>query len=172
MDADNLGGFESENDGMIYNYHYPKPSDIVPEQEEYIINYIHDFEAIMLDQNYADYETGYPSILDISSFVDFILLQELPKNVDAYRLSTYIYKDKESINNKLQQGQSGTSTMVLEIVTRERHGLQRVGCLIIILRAVIKWHSGGNCYGRMKTLKLKFFKGIMSYAQIYFPTHI
>ena len=102
--GDNLGGFESENDGMIYNYHYPKPSDIVPEQEEYIINYIHDFEAIMLDQNYADYETGYPSTLDISSFVDFILLQELPKNVDAYRLSTYLYKDKESINNKLHAG--------------------------------------------------------------------
>ena len=102
--GDNLGGFESENDGMIYNYHYPKPSDIVPEQEEYIINYIHDFEAIMLDQDYADYQTGYPSMLDILSFVDFILLQELPKNVDAYRLSTYIYKDKESINNKLHAG--------------------------------------------------------------------
>ena len=27
--GDNIGGFESDYDGMIYNYHYPKPSDIV-----------------------------------------------------------------------------------------------------------------------------------------------
>ena len=32
--GDNLGGFESEHDGNTYNYHYPKPSDIAPEQEE------------------------------------------------------------------------------------------------------------------------------------------
>ncbi len=102
--GDNLGGFESENDGMIYNYHYPKPSDIVPEQEEYIIEYIHNFEAIMLNPQYSDPETGYQSILDINSFVDFILLQELSKNVDAYRLSTYLFKDKASIDDKLHAG--------------------------------------------------------------------
>ena len=44
--GDNIGGFQSENDGTTYNYHYPKPSDIVPEQEEYIQNYIDDFENI------------------------------------------------------------------------------------------------------------------------------
>ena len=102
--GDNLGGFESDNDGMIYNYHYPKPSDIVPEQESYIIEYIHSFEDIMLSSNYTDLETGYPSIVNVNSFVDFILLQELSKNVDAYRLSTYIYKDKESIDNRLTAG--------------------------------------------------------------------
>ena len=102
--GDNLGGFESENDGMIYNYHYPKPSDIVPEQEEYIIDYIHSFENIMLSNDYTDLDSGYPSILNANSFVDFILLQELSKNVDAYRLSTYIYKDKESIDDRLTAG--------------------------------------------------------------------
>ena len=89
---------------MIYNYHYPKPSDIVPEQEEYIIDYIHSFENIMLSNDYTDLDSGYPSILNANSFVDFILLQELSKNVDAYRLSTYIYKDKESIDDKLTAG--------------------------------------------------------------------
>ena len=102
--GDNLGGFESDIDGNIYNYHYPKPSDIVPEQENYIINYINDFETIMSSDQYADQSTGYPSILNVDSFVDFILLQELAKNVDAYRLSTYIYKDKESVDNRLTAG--------------------------------------------------------------------
>ena len=102
--GDNLGGFESEIDGNIYNYHYPKPSDIVAEQENYIINYINDFETIMSSDQYADQFTGYPSVLNVDSFVDFILLQELAKNVDAYRLSTYIYKDKESVDNRLTAG--------------------------------------------------------------------
>ena len=46
--GDNIGGFESTYDGILYNYHYPKPSDIVPEQENYIQNYINDFENIGL----------------------------------------------------------------------------------------------------------------------------
>ena len=43
-------------------------------------------------------------MMNVESFVDFILLQELAKNVDAYRLSTYIYKDKESVDNRLTAG--------------------------------------------------------------------
>ncbi len=102
--GDNIGGFESEYDGMIYNYHYPKPSDIVQEQEDYIQEYINDFENIMLSNNYTNDTTGYPSVMNVESFIDFILLQELAKNVDAYRLSTYIYKDKASVDNRLTAG--------------------------------------------------------------------
>ena len=102
--GDNIGGFESGYDGMTYNYHYPKPSDIVPEQETYIQNYIANFEDVMLNPDYSNDSTGYPSMINIESFIDFILLQELAKNVDAYRLSTYIYKDKESIDNRLFAG--------------------------------------------------------------------
>ena len=102
--GDNIGGFESVYDGMAYNYHYPKPSDITPEQESYISDYINTFEEIMSSDNYTDVNTGYPNLIDINSFIEFILLQEFSKNVDAYRLSTYIYKDKESINNKLTAG--------------------------------------------------------------------
>ena len=102
--GDNIGGFESEFDDMIYNYHYPKPSDIVPEQEAYIEEYINEFETIMMGTDYTDDSTGYPSMMNVESFVDFILLQELAKNVDAYRLSTYIYKDKESVDNRLTAG--------------------------------------------------------------------
>ena len=102
--GDNIGGFESEFDDMIYNYHYPKPSDIVPEQEAYIEEYIYGFETIMMGTDYTNDSTGYPSMMNVESFVDFILLQELAKNVDAYRLSTYIYKDKESVDNQLIAG--------------------------------------------------------------------
>ena len=100
----NIGGFSSEHDGILYNYHYPKPSDIIPQQEEYIQQYIYEFEKIMLGPDYTDTKTGYPAIMNVDSFVDLIILQELSKNVDAYRLSTYIIKDKDSIDSRLTAG--------------------------------------------------------------------
>ena len=102
--GDNIGGFESDNDGMIYNYHYPKPSEIVLQQEEYIQDFINTYENIMLNNDYTNDSTDYPSMINVESFVDFIILQEFAKNVDAYRLSTYFYKDKESIDNRLTAG--------------------------------------------------------------------
>ena len=101
--GDNNGGFFSLIDGMRYNYHYPKPDEISSEQENYIQSYINSYENIMNSNKYNS-EEGYSSFIDIGSFVDFIILQEISRNVDAYGLSTYIYKDKESINNKLTAG--------------------------------------------------------------------
>ena len=101
--GDNLGWFESD-EGSLYNYHYPKPDEIASEQVDYIQQYIHDFESMMESASYNDPSTGYPAWLNVDSFVDYIMLQELSKNVDAYRLSTYIYKDKNSDDSLLYAG--------------------------------------------------------------------
>ena len=101
--GDNNGGFFSLIDGMRYNYHYPKPDEISSEQESYIQSFINSYENIMNSNKYNS-EQGYSKFIDIGSFVDFIILQEISRNVDAYGLSTYIYKDKESINNMLTAG--------------------------------------------------------------------
>jgi hypothetical protein len=37
-------------------------------------------------------EPGYADLIDVGSWVDGMILQELAKNVDAYRSSTYLYK--------------------------------------------------------------------------------
>ncbi len=87
-----------------YQYHYPKADDIVPQQEEYIQNFINEFEDVMNSDNYADPENGYAKYLSVESFVDFFILNELSKNVDAYRLSTYLHKDKDSNGGKLVAG--------------------------------------------------------------------
>ena len=99
----NIGGFYSE-EGSFYNYHYPKPDEIVEEQENYIQQYINNFEDTMNSYTYNDPVSGYPSLMDVDSFIDLIILQELSKNVDAYRLSTYIYKDKDGIDGRLIAG--------------------------------------------------------------------
>lgn len=81
---------------IYYQYHYPRPDDIVPEQKTYIKNYLDKFEDMMFAIDYFNPVTGYRSWVDVSSFVDFFLLNEISKNVDGYRLSTFYYKDKDS----------------------------------------------------------------------------
>lgn len=84
---------------VFYQYHYPKPSDIVPEQRDYIRAVIADFEEVMVSTDFADPDTGYPQYIDVDSAVDFCILNEIARNVDGYRLSTFLYKDKDSIGN-------------------------------------------------------------------------
>ena len=87
-----------------YQYHYPKPEDIQPEQKQYIQDWITGFEDVMHSPQYADSINGYQKYIDIQSFVDFILINEITKNVDGYRLSTFLYKDRDSKNPHLFAG--------------------------------------------------------------------
>ncbi len=89
---------------ILYQYHYPKPEDITAGQKTYIKNFILNFEANMMMPAYADTVTGYSTILDVSSAVDYFIMNELTKNVDGFRLSFYLYKDKDSKNTKLFLG--------------------------------------------------------------------
>lgn len=82
-------------------YDDPHQEDITPEQKAYIAGYMNDFEAALASDNFTDPETGYRAYMDTASFIDFFLLSELSNNVDGYRLSTWITKDK---NEKLKMG--------------------------------------------------------------------
>lgn len=92
------------DNSIFIQYHYPKPSDIVPEQKEYIRNYITAFEDMLASENFSDPLTGYSAWIDVPSFVDFLLINEISRNVDGYRLSSYFYKDKNSDDNKIYMG--------------------------------------------------------------------
>ena len=85
-----------------YVINYPRPDKIKPAQQQYIKNWVYNFEDVMASKNFADTTNGYQKYLDIPQFVDFVLLNELSRNVDGYRLSTYFAKDKDSKNPKLQ----------------------------------------------------------------------
>lgn len=48
-------------------------------------------DAFMLP-NYTDDQEGYPSKIDVNSWMDFQIAQEFAFNIDGYRLSTPLYK--------------------------------------------------------------------------------
>ena len=88
----------------IYQFHDPKNSDIVGQQINYIKAFITNFETVMYNNLYSDTTIGFPKIADEASFADFFLVNEFAKNVDGFRLSSYMYKDRDSKNPKLFMG--------------------------------------------------------------------
>ncbi len=58
----------------------------------------------MKSPSFDDPTTGYQKYIDIGSFIDFFIMNELSRNVDAYRLSTFLYKDNIVQGGKLHIG--------------------------------------------------------------------
>jgi hypothetical protein len=105
-------GFESKvnppnrsgNQRVTFQYEEPAWDDIVQEQKTYIQKFIGDFEAALNGSDFKDETKGYAKYIDVGSFVDFFIVNELSHNVDGYRLSTFMYKDKDSKGGKLVMG--------------------------------------------------------------------
>ncbi|MDQ3108984.1 MAG: CotH kinase family protein, partial [Bacteroidota bacterium] len=89
---------------IYFQYDYPSDVNIVPQQETYIQMYVDSFETALSGPNFADTAIGYAHYIDVNSFIDYFLVDEMAKNVDGYRLSTYLYKDKRSNGGKLTIG--------------------------------------------------------------------
>ena len=89
---------------IFFQYEYPKATNIVAEQKEYIKQYVAAFENALAGDNFKDPDQGYAKYIDVDSFIDYFIANEVSKNVDAYRLSTYMYKKKDSDGGKLFMG--------------------------------------------------------------------
>ena len=81
-------------------HHYPKPDDVTPAQNQYIRQVFFDLEQ-KAGQHNTSAVNGIPSIIDVPSFIDFMMIAEYTSNVDVYSLSTFFHKDR---NGKLRAG--------------------------------------------------------------------
>ena len=73
--------------------HYPKPSDVTNTQKNYIHGVFNDLASVA-NQHNTSASSGIPSVIDIPSFVDFMMIAEFASNVDVYSLSTFFHKDR------------------------------------------------------------------------------
>jgi subtilisin-like proprotein convertase family protein len=78
-------------------YDYPKPSTIVPEQKTYIQGFINEFETALYSTNYADPAVGYQKYIDLDSFIDYFIVNELARNNDGFKKSSYFHKTKDNL---------------------------------------------------------------------------
>ena len=96
--------YASADRPLDYQVIYPNEEDLQPEQFQYIQDYMDDFEAALSSDNYADALLGYRQYMDVNSIIDFLLLNELGRNPDAYRISTYFYKEHDEDGGLLKMG--------------------------------------------------------------------
>jgi len=89
------------NQQIQFVYDTPDSDDITEDQKNYISNYMASFEDALSGENFTDASLGYNTFIDTPSFIEFFLLNELSNNVDGYRISTWLVKDK---NKKLAMG--------------------------------------------------------------------
>ncbi|MBN1300627.1 MAG: CotH kinase family protein [Melioribacteraceae bacterium] len=89
---------------IFYQYHYPDQDEIMPEQKEYIREFINNFEIRMKMVDYNDPIEGYYDLVDLESFADYFLLNEYPRNVDGFRLSAFMHKNRDDKDGRLKMG--------------------------------------------------------------------
>lgn len=85
----------------IFCYVDPKQVEITTAQSTWIRAYLDAFETALYGPDFANPQTGYAKYIDVDCFIDHNLLNMLAMNVDALRLSTYMYKPR---NGKLGLG--------------------------------------------------------------------
>lgn len=81
-----------------------KDPDVVSGDENYnyVVNYLRSFDTALFSDDWLDEKEGYKSYIDLESFVDWYIVNEIVKNNDsAFRSSCYMNLEKDG---KLKMG--------------------------------------------------------------------
>ena len=87
-----------------FMFEYPDGRQLLPVQQDYIKNKVNAFEAALYGSNFKDPVAGYRAFIDVSSFVDYFIINEISKNIDGFRLSTFLYKNRDDKDPKFYAG--------------------------------------------------------------------
>lgn len=89
-------GSPIRNKKISFQYKNMDQDEFSKAQLDYIHGYIDAFEDNLASADYKNPETGYRKYIDVTSFIDYMLSTEFCHNVDGYRLSTNLYKYRDS----------------------------------------------------------------------------
>jgi hypothetical protein len=89
---------------VYFQYDYPNGDDMSKKQKDYIASAIYKFETALSSSTFDSPTKGYRQFADVSTFIDLSIINEISKNVDGYRLSTYMYKDRDNKDPRLKMG--------------------------------------------------------------------
>lgn len=92
---------------ITWLYHYPESDDIKPNQQNYIRSFIDTVELAIASAGFADPKNGYRKYISVNSFIDYFLLTELSRNIDAYKASSFFYKEKLEADGSKGQLKAG-----------------------------------------------------------------
>ncbi|MDO5570139.1 MAG: CotH kinase family protein [Bacteroidales bacterium] len=84
------------NQRTFFQYKYPDYEDMDAKQLFYLHQSINTFEASFTSSYYQDPDNGWRKYADENSFVNFMISTEFSRNTDGYRLSSPLYKYRDS----------------------------------------------------------------------------
>ncbi len=96
--------FNNPGEKLRFQYVSPSRSKIEPIQENYLQSYVDSFETALFNPNVPYGGKYYYEYIDLESFAEHFIIKELTKDVDAYRISSYYNKDKDSNGGLIKAG--------------------------------------------------------------------
>jgi len=80
--------------GNHFYYVDPDPEEMSRDQMNWISRYMTRFEQALYGPDFRDPARGYAAYLDVDAFIDQHWLIEMSKNIDGFRYSAYLHKDR------------------------------------------------------------------------------
>lgn len=96
--------FDTKSGQVNYVYHDPATDELTASQKKYIKDFVYAFETALLNPALNNTPSGYRAFIDVESFIDYMIIGEVSRNVDAYKKSRFLYKDRESRIGLLKSG--------------------------------------------------------------------
>lgn len=94
-DGDRGDFVETAHFGDVIELRDPDGAEITEAQRQWLTGHLDAFEQALIADDFDAPDGGWRRFADAASFADFLLLEELTRDVDAYVLSTYLHKDRE-----------------------------------------------------------------------------
>jgi hypothetical protein len=85
-------------------YKYPEPDVITSQQKSYIQAFVNTLETKLYSGSFMDATGGYRDYMDVNSFIDYFIIGEVSRNVDAYKKSCFYHKNRDDKGGLLHAG--------------------------------------------------------------------
>lgn len=100
----NFAPIDAPSKTVHYVYEDPDASDLVAQQKNYLMTTVNSFESVLNSSGFANTSTGYPAWIKMNSFMDYFIVNEVSRNMNAYRKNCYYFKNKDSKDSKFHSG--------------------------------------------------------------------
>ena len=87
-----------------FQYVSPKANQIQSQQALYIQSYVDSMEMALKHPSLSFGGKTIEEYIDLETFVDHYIISELTRNVDAFRISTYLHKEKDTDGGLIKMG--------------------------------------------------------------------
>jgi hypothetical protein len=81
--------------GELYSFRSPNSGNVSENERAYIIGRLNDLEDSLYGEDFADPEKGYRNFMNVRNVIDYMILEEVVKDVDSFESSMFMGLDED-----------------------------------------------------------------------------